>query len=54
MKKKIKQLTQKEIDDICDNHPLCVKCPFASSDTGICGCYALDRDLWGDLEVECE
>lgn len=52
MKKKIKELTEKEIDIICYNHPLCVKCPFASSDRGIFGCYALNIDLWGDLEID--
>ena len=52
MKKKIKELTEKEIDVICINHPFCVKCPFASSEKGIFGCYALNTELWGELEID--
>lgn len=52
MKKKIKDLTEKQIDEICDNHPLCDKCPFESGDKGPFGCYAIYRELWEDLEIE--
>lgn len=52
MKKKIKELTEQEIDGICNNHLFCVKCPFASSDKGVFGCYAMDTELWGELEID--
>ena len=54
MKKKIKNFTKNEIENICDNHPLCNGCPFASSDRGIFGCFAIDTELWGELEINYE
>lgn len=51
MKKKIKDLTAIEIDDICDKHPLCKNCPFEAKDHS---CYVLDKELWGELEIDYE
>lgn len=50
MKKKIKDLTEKEIEDICDKHPLCKNCPLLGSDDW---CYLLD-EIWGELEIDYE
>ena len=38
-----------EIDDICNNHSFCENCPFEAKDHS---CYVLDKELWGDLEIE--
>lgn len=53
MKKKLKDFSQVEIDTICDKHPLCLNCPFSSNDKwDIWGCYALNDEVWEDLEIE--
>lgn len=49
---KIKNLMQKEIDDICDKHQCCLSCPFYSYDSWFC--LALAKNLWGDLEINYE
>ena len=48
MKKKVKDFTEKEIDDICDKN-YCMYCPFHSNDLL---CIAFNKELWGDLEIE--
>lgn len=51
MKKKLKDFTQKELDDFCKQYPACKGCPL---DTHELLCVACEIDLWGDLEVEYE
>ena len=51
MKKKLKDFTQEELDEICDKYKNCENCPFnIKYETW---CYALCRDIL-DLEIEYE
>ena len=45
MIKKIKDLTYDEIDDICNNHPFCDKCPFATYNKNNFTCLAKILDI---------
>ena len=54
MKKKIKELTEQQIDKICDNHPLCDSCPLVRKYKDSFYCYGLYKDLWEDFEIELE
>lgn len=54
MKKKIKDFTEKEIKEICDKFLHCMDCPFCGNIYDVFGCYAISRELWGDLEIEYE
>ncbi len=55
MKKKIKNLTQEEIDEVCQKYPYCSfgkGCPFKNKATG--GCMVAEDIPHGEEEVEIE
>lgn len=52
MKKKIKELTEEQIDKICDKHPFCGDCPLVMKAKDSFYCYGLHKNLYGDIEIE--